>query len=102
MKIKVGLVEDNPQLMVSISSNLRLFEEVELVFTATNGKEALTKLQVHAVDVVLMDIEMPVMDGVTATRQVREHHSGVKVVMLTVFDREDRIFDAILAGATGY
>lgn len=100
--IKVGLVDDNPTLLRNISQNLAIFEEIQLVFKATNGKDALSKAGSHVVDIILMDIDMPEMDGIEATRRIKELYPHIRIVMLTVFDREDKIFEAIKAGATGY
>ncbi|RDB07094.1 response regulator transcription factor [Runella aurantiaca] len=100
--IKVGLVDDNPTLLRNIGQNLALFEEVEIVFKAVNGQDALHKVSNHPTDIILMDIDMPEMDGIAATRSIKELHPAVKIIMLTVFDREDKIFEAIKAGATGY
>ncbi|MGD1846720.1 MAG: response regulator [Salibacteraceae bacterium] len=102
MKLAIGLVEDNARLVDSITAVLGCFDHLDLKFVARNGEEALVKTEVYRPDVVLMDIEMPVMDGVTATRELRERYPEIKVIMLTVFDQEDRIFEAILAGANGY
>lgn len=102
MKIKIGLVEDHPQLQKSICENLGGFDEVELIFVASNGQEAIEMAAVHEPDLILMDIHMPVMDGITATRRLRISNPKVKIVMLTVFDDGDHIFQAILAGANGY
>lgn len=101
-KIQIGLVEDNPRLVTSISANLAMFEEIEVVFIANNGREAVAKAQEFAIDAILMDINMPVMDGIEATRQISELKPEMKIIMLTVFDENDKIFDSILAGATGY
>lgn len=102
MKIKIGLVEDHLQLQKSICENLAGFDEVELVFVASNGQEAIDQAAVHQPDLILMDIHMPVMDGITATRRLRISYPKMKIVMLTVFDDGDHIFQAILAGANGY
>ncbi len=69
---------------------------------ATNGQEAMDQLAKHPVDVVLMDINMPMMNGIEATQKLKSLYPEVKVVMLTVFDENDKIFDSILAGASGY
>lgn len=100
--IKVGLVDDNPTLLRNISQNLAIFEEIQLVFKAINGRDALTKAGSHAADIILMDIDMPEMDGIEATRCIKDLYPAIKVIILTVFDREDKIFEAIKAGATGY
>jgi DNA-binding NarL/FixJ family response regulator len=100
--IKVGLVDDNPTLLRNISQNLSVFDEIEIVFKAINGLDALDKLNNYSPDVILMDIEMPAMNGIEATREIKKRFPLQKIMMLTVLDREDKIFDAIKAGATGY
>ncbi len=100
--IKVGLVDDNPTLLRNISQNLSIFDELEIVFKAINGLDVLDKLNNYSPDVILMDIEMPAMDGIEATREIKKRFPQQKIMMLTVLDREDKIFEAIKAGATGY
>lgn len=100
--IRVGLVDDNPTLLRNISQNLSIFDELEIVFKAINGLDALDKLNNYSPDVILMDIEMPAMDGIEATREIKKRFPQQKIMMLTVLDREDKIFEAIKAGATGY
>jgi DNA-binding NarL/FixJ family response regulator len=100
--ISIGLVDDNPALLSNISQNLSVFEELRIDFTAVHGADALEKLMKHHPDIVLMDIEMPVMDGIEATREIKKRNPLQKIMMLTVLDREDKIFEAIKAGASGY
>lgn len=102
MKIKIALTEDVPQLQQSIAENLAGFEDAELLFIAENGQDLLNKLADQKPDLILMDINMPVMDGITATRRVRALYPDIRIVMLSVFDDGDNIFNAILAGANGY
>lgn len=102
MKIKIAIAEDNPNLARSVRENISSFEGVELLFMAENGKDLLQKLATALPDIILMDINMPVMDGIEATKKVKHHFPTVKVVMLTVFDEEEKIFQSVLAGATGY
>ena len=102
MPVRLALVEDNPLLLDSLSRNLSLFDEIQLVFTAGNGQEAVRLAGLHQPQVVLMDIDMPVMNGIEATRQIREQCPDVRVLILTVFDYDDKIFAAIRAGASGY
>ncbi|UTW61628.1 response regulator transcription factor [bacterium SCSIO 12741] len=101
-KIKVGVVEDNPDLTRAIREKLELFDEVEFLFSAMNGKEALLKLQLYEPDLLLMDINMPVMNGVEATRLIREQYPKIRILILTVFDDDENIFESIVAGASGY
>lgn len=102
----VAIVDDKPMLIQSLKEGLELFEDIQLVFTANNGKEALEELTIlrssELPDVILMDIEMPLMNGIEATAAVKKQFPQVKVLMLTVFDQDDKIFDAVLAGANGY
>lgn len=100
--IKIGLVDDNPTLLRNISQNLSIFDEIEIIFKAINGIDVLDKLNNYDPDVILMDIEMPAMDGIEATREIKRRNPQQKIMMLTVLDREDKIFEAIKAGATGY
>ncbi|WP_266366367.1 response regulator [Tellurirhabdus rosea] len=102
MAIPIALVDDNSSLLRSIGTNLRAFSEVELLFTATDGASAVSLARQHRPQVILMDIEMPIMDGIAATAAVRTELPGCKVIMLTVFDRDDKLFEAIKAGASGY
>ena len=101
-KIKLAVAEDVPELAKIIQNKFAIFEEIELLFIASNGLEMLEKFKVNPVDVVLMDINMPVMNGIECTKKLKEKHPNVKIIMHTVFDEDDKIFESILAGATGY
>lgn len=100
--ITVGLVEDNTQLIRSVSRNFGYFGNVQLVFTARNGAEAMEKLETIQPDVLLLDINMPVKNGIETAREAGVKYPGIRIIMHTVIDAEDKIFDAIMAGATGY
>jgi DNA-binding NarL/FixJ family response regulator len=104
MKIRIAITEDNDLLANSIQEKMELFNEnIEFVFRANNGLDLIDKLQENnSVDVLLMDIEMPGMDGITATRIINEKYPFIKTIMLTVFDDEEKIFKSIQAGAIGY
>lgn len=104
MKIRIAIAEDNDFLAASIKEKLELFEdEIEFKFRGKNGKDFISKLdENHNIDIILMDIEMPEMNGISATEIVREKYPQLKVIILTVFDDEENIFNAIQAGAMGY
>ncbi|MES2628000.1 MAG: response regulator transcription factor [Bacteroidota bacterium] len=101
--LRVALAEDIAALAKTMQDKIALFPELEFAFTARHGKDLLEKLEKdHDLDVILMDINMPVMDGIAATKEVRKRFPDIKIVMSTVFDEEDYIFQSILAGANGY
>ncbi len=104
MKIKIAITEDNKIISRSLIDKLSLFsDEIEIKFTAQNGIELLNKLRSNEdVDLILMDIEMPEMDGIKATYEVKNLYPQIKILILTIFDDDDKIFKAIQNGASGY
>ena len=104
MPIRIALAEDKLFLAEAIRQKIGLFpDDLEFRFHATDGHALLARLSEHAgVDAILMDIEMPGMDGIAATAEVSRRFPHIKVIMFTVFDDEQRIFQAIQAGAMGY
>lgn len=101
--IKIALVDDNSFLIKSTQEKLSFFEDFDMKFTAFDGKNCIQKLeQNHNIDLILMDIEMPVMNGIQATLLIKQKHPQIKIIMLTVFDNDENIFNAIKAGADGY
>ena len=102
MKIRVLLADDQTELTEEIKSVLETDEGIEVVGVATDGFEALSIMEKRAVDVVLMDIRMPNMNGVVATQRIKTLYPDVKVVVLTTFDDSDYILNAINHGASGY
>ncbi|WP_228386685.1 response regulator [Ornithinicoccus halotolerans] len=99
--IRVLLVDDQPLLLSGFSLILSTEPDLEVVGTAADGQQAVAAVTELAPDVVLMDVQMPLLDGIEATRQVVAG-SRAKVVMLTTFDRDDYLFDALQAGASGF
>ena len=103
MNIKVVIVDDNTFLIKMVEEKLSFFETLNVKFTAINGSEALQKLEEnHNIDLILMDIEMPVLNGIETTEIVKKKYPHIKIIMLTVFDNDEHIFNAIKAGADGY
>ncbi len=102
MGITLALVDDQPHLLQSLKEKLAHFDEVEVILTARSGKELLALLPSRQPQVVLMDIEMDDMDGIQATAEVVRLYPQVRVLMLTIFDHDEKVFEAICAGASGY
>ncbi len=103
MKIRVMIADDQPILAEGIKSVLENgAEDIEVVALAKDGEDLLAKLEATPADVVLMDIRMPGMNGVVATKEVRARHPGTKVVVLTTLDDSEYILNAINNGASGY
>lgn len=100
--IRVVLVDDHPILRVSLSRLLDAEDDIEVAATAGDGAEAIGLVADIQPDVVLMDLSMPGMDGVEATRAITQSNGGSKVVVLTSFSDRDRIREALDAGAIGY
>ncbi len=100
--VRVLVVDDQRLMRDGIASLLEIQDAIEVVGTASNGQEALEKAVSLRPDVILMDVRMPVMDGVVATGQVRRQLPSCRILMLTTFDDEEYIIDALRAGASGY
>ena len=103
MNLKLAIVDDNTFLIHAIKEKLSFFEDLTIRHTALNGSELLTELEEsHGIDIILMDIEMPVLDGIETTQIVKQKYPHIKIIMLTAFDNDENIFNAIKAGADGY
>ncbi len=100
---KILLVDDNFFLQKAIEEKLSVFTDIIIKDTASNGQEAIAILEKnHVFDLVLMDIEMPVMNGIQATEIIKNKYPQIKILILTVFENDENIFNAIKAGADGY
>jgi DNA-binding NarL/FixJ family response regulator len=100
--IRVVIADDHGVVRAGLAQLLATFPDVELVGSATNGEEAVSMSAARDPDVVLMDLEMPVLDGIEATRRIRAAQPGVAIVVLTSFSDRERILSALDAGAAGY
>jgi len=101
--IRLVLAEDHPVVRVGLERLLAGEDDIEIVGTAQDGAEAVELVQALDCDVVLMDLSMPVMDGIEATRRIVSAHDGaVRVVVLTSFSAREDVIAAIDAGASGY
>ena len=101
-KIRLAIAEDVPELAKLTFQKFGQLKEIDALFVAYNGLEMVDKLKETQVDVILMDINMPVMNGIETTKKIKELYPNTKVIMHTVFDEDDKIFESILVGATGY
>ena len=103
MSIKIAIVDDNSFLIHAVKEKLSFFDDVVVKHTSLNGSELLTRLEEnHNLDLILMDIEMPVLNGIETTQVVKQKYPQLKIIMLTAFDNDEHIFNAIKAGADGY
>jgi DNA-binding NarL/FixJ family response regulator len=100
--IKVLIVDDQQLVRDGIKALLEIKEDFTIVDTASDGQQAMEIVQKTPVDVVLMDIRMPGMGGIEATRQIRQMNKDIRIIMLTTFNNDDYIVKAIKAGANGY
>ena len=102
MTIKVILVDDQMLFREGLGTLLSVHDDIEVVGEAENGQEALDLVQRLKPDVVLMDVRMPVLDGVAATRKLTQDFPKSRVIMLTTFDDDEYVFEGLRAGAAGY
>ncbi|MEP0263548.1 response regulator transcription factor [Dokdonia sp.] len=103
MNTKLAIVDDNTFLIKAIKDKLSFFDDISIKWFALDGAQALAKIEEnHNLDIILMDIEMPVLNGIEATQIIKQKYPHVKIIMLTVFDNDENIFKAIQAGADGY
>jgi DNA-binding NarL/FixJ family response regulator len=101
-KIRLLIAEDQPLIRRALASLFEAEADVEVVAQAGDGAEAVRMARAWSPDVALLDIKMPRLNGIEAARQITQELPAIKVVMLTTFDTDDLVFDAILAGAVGY
>ena len=101
-KIKVMIVDDHGIVRQGLRTYLDLLEDITIVAEAENGLDALEKVKQFNPEIVLMDLVMPEMDGIEATQKICGSYPDVKVIVLTSFTEDEKVFSAIKAGAVGY
>ncbi|MFF5080791.1 response regulator transcription factor [Actinoplanes sp. NPDC000266] len=102
MTLRVVVADDQQLVREGLTALLDLVDGVTAVGAAADGEQALALVAEHEPDVVLMDLRMPVLDGITATARIRDQHPGVAVVVLTTYADDESIAGALAAGARGY
>ena len=100
--IKIILVDDQPLFREGLRTLLSVHNDFEVVGEAANGEEAIRLARIHQPSVVLMDLQMPVLNGVAATRRLQQEQPNCPVIVLTTFDDDEMVFDGLRAGALGY
>ena len=100
--IRILVVDDHPVVRAGLVMMLGTQADMEVVGEASDGQEAVMKVAALTPDVVLMDLEMPGLDGVAAIQHIHEAHGDVRILVLTAYDTDERILQAVQAGARGY
>ncbi len=100
--VKILLVEDHKLMRVGLKSLFEDYSDLQIIAEAENAKEALEKVKLYKPDIVLMDIGLPDISGIEATKKILETDSKVKIIMLTSHISEKEVFDSLLAGASAY
>lgn len=100
--IKVIIADDQELIRQSLQIILRSERDIEVIDTVANGVEVVRSVRKEKPDVILMDIRMPEMDGVVCTEIIKENYPGIKIIILTTFDDDEYVFNALKYGASGY
>ncbi len=100
--MKVIICDDQALIRDILEMLLNFEKDIEVVACAENGDQAIELTQKHQPDLVLMDLKMPGLNGIAATREIRKQFPGMKILVLTTFADDEWVFDAIRAGASGY
>lgn len=101
-KIKIAIADDYKIYRDGLKVGLSADENFEVIFEADNGEDLLKALETNAIDVIIMDLKMPVMDGMEATKKVRKDYPGIKVLVVTMYDDDKFIIHLMENGANGY
>jgi DNA-binding NarL/FixJ family response regulator len=100
--VRVLLVEDHKLTRMGLKAALKRVSDIDVIGEASNGQEAIEQAEAVKPDVILMDVGMPVLDGIQAAKQIKEKFPEIQIVMLTQHDNERDIFASLAAGASGY
>ena len=100
--IRLAIVDDDPLVRAGLRILLGGSPDIEIVAEATDGAEAMSLADAHRPDVILMDIRMPKVDGLIATQRIRRRHSPPQVIVLTTFNADEYVLEALRCGASGF
>ena len=100
--IRILIVDDQALFREGLHTLLSVQTDLQIVGEARNGEEALRLAAAHEPDIILMDLHMPILDGVAATRRLHNSQPAIKVIVLTTFDDDEDVFEGLRAGAVGY
>jgi DNA-binding NarL/FixJ family response regulator len=100
--IRILIVDDQALFREGLHTLLSVQTDLQVVGEAPNGEEALRLAATHEPDIILMDLHMPILDGVAATRRLQSSQPSIKVIVLTTFDDDEDVFEGLRAGAVGY
>lgn len=100
--IRIAIIDDQPIVRQGLAMVLGSEKDIEVVAKGGDGFEAIEICSKNCIDVILMDIKMPSLNGVEATRKIKEQHPNVKIIILTTFNEDEYIFEALKYGASGY
>lgn len=101
-QIRLGIVDDQPLFRKGLISLLKEFEEIKIILEASNGEELLTEITKKQPDVILLDLEMPIMDGIRTTAALKEKYPEIKIIILTMHHDEAMVMHLIDKGAHGF
>jgi DNA-binding NarL/FixJ family response regulator len=101
-RIRIAIADDQELIRSALSAMIEAHDDLEVVLEASDGAELLESVRGRRVDVVLMDIRMPRLDGIAATERLLGEHAGTRVLVLTTYDLDEYVFAAIRAGASGF
>ncbi len=102
MPIRVLVVEDQPKILKAQIKLLETFPDIEIVGSALSGETALEEVEKTQPEVILCDLGLPQMSGIDVTRQVKAKYPHIEILIFTIFDEEEKVIEAITAGAAGY
>jgi len=100
--LRLLIVEDQPTILGQQQRLLEAFSSLEIVGTARDGRSALAQIEAKKPDVVLLDLGLPDLDGIEVTRRIKSRWPAIEILIFTIFDDEDRVLEAVRAGASGY